>query len=110
LVEKRWRVGGRGVVYRWEWVDGLVVPVTRSLPLYTFFLFWGGDADGGRGVFLSSLSSQSTWGVPLFSPFSAFFTFSASLLLKLVSSLSGDSNWFELILLFPWTSFYDLSL
>jgi hypothetical protein len=110
LVEKRWRVGGRGVVCRWEWVDGLVVPVTRSLPLYTFFLFWGGDADGGRGVFLSSLSSQSTWGVPLFSPFSAFFTFSASLLLKLVSSLSGDSNWFELILLFPWTSFYDLSL
>jgi hypothetical protein len=32
------------------------------------------------------------------------------LLLKLVSSLSGDSNWFELILLFPWTSIYDLSL
>jgi hypothetical protein len=63
------------VVCRWEWVDGIVVPVTKSFPLYTFFLFWGGDADGGRGVFHSSLSSQSTWGVPLFSPFSAFFTF-----------------------------------
>jgi hypothetical protein len=85
-------------------------PVTWSLPLYTFLHFWGREADGGRGVFLSSLSSHSIWGVPLFSPFFAFFTFSANLLLKLVSSLSGDSNWFELILLFPWASFYDLSL
>jgi hypothetical protein len=32
------------------------------------------------------------------------------LLLKLVSSLSGDSNWFELVLHFPWISFYDLGL
>jgi hypothetical protein len=80
------------VFCRWEWVDGLVAPVTRSLLLYTFFHFWSGDADGGRGVFLSSLSSHSTWVVPLFSPFPVFLTFSASLLLKLVSSLSRDSN------------------
>jgi hypothetical protein len=80
------------VLCRWEWVDGLVAPVTWSLPLYTFFHFWGREADGGRGVFLSSLSSHSTWVVPLFSPFFAFLTFSASLLLKLVSSLSSDSN------------------
>jgi hypothetical protein len=46
-----------------------------------------------HGVFPSFLLSLS------------FFTFSANLLLKLVSSLSDDSNWFELILLFPWTSF-----
>jgi hypothetical protein len=56
------------------------------------FPFRGREADGDRGVFLSSLSSHSTWVVPLFSTFSAFLTFSASLLLKMVSSLSGDSN------------------
>jgi hypothetical protein len=49
--------------------------VTKSLPFIHLFPFWGGDADGGRGVFHSSLSSQSTWCVPIFSPFSAFFTF-----------------------------------
>jgi hypothetical protein len=91
-----WRRGGELVAEemfcRWEWVDGLLAPVTWSLPLYTFFHFWGRETDGGRGVFLSSLSSHSTWGVPLFSPFFAFFTFYANLLLKLVSSLSGDSN------------------
>jgi hypothetical protein len=27
------------VLCRWEWVDGLVAPVTWSLPLYTFFHF-----------------------------------------------------------------------
>jgi hypothetical protein len=45
--------------------------------LYTpFFLFWGRDADGGRGVFLSSLSSQSTWGCsPSFLLSLPFFTF-----------------------------------
>jgi hypothetical protein len=88
-VEKRWRVGGREVVCRWEWVDGLVALVTRSLPLYTFFHFWVEKLMEVGGFFLSS---HSTWVVPFFSPFSAFLTFSASLLLKLVSSLSGDSN------------------
>jgi hypothetical protein len=35
------RIGGREVVCRWEWVDGLVVSMTRSPPLYTFFPFLG---------------------------------------------------------------------
>jgi hypothetical protein len=40
-----------------------------------------------------------------------FFLLSASFcFLKMVSSLFGDSNWFELVLLFPWISFYDLGL
>jgi hypothetical protein len=76
-------VGGKRVESWWPegWsVDGsgwmALLLLWPSPFLYTpFFLFWGGDADGGRGVFLSSLSSQSTWGVPLFSPFFAFFTF-----------------------------------
>jgi hypothetical protein len=36
-------VGGelvaKEVFWLWEWVDGLVAPVTWSLPLYTFFHF-----------------------------------------------------------------------
>jgi hypothetical protein len=40
-----WKKGGelvaRRVVCRWECVDGIVVPVTKSLPLYTFFPFLG---------------------------------------------------------------------
>jgi hypothetical protein len=70
---------------------------------YTLFSIFGErEADGGRGVFLSSLSSHSTWAVfPLFSFLCLFSLCSANLLLKLVSSLSGGSNWFELILLFP---------
>jgi hypothetical protein len=57
-----WRRGGELVAYRWEWVDGLVAPVTRSLPLYTFFHFWGGEADGGRG-FSFPLSALTAHGL-----------------------------------------------
>jgi hypothetical protein len=59
-----WRRGGElvaaEVFCQGEWVDGLVAPVTRSLLLYTFFHFWSGDADGGRGFFfpLSALTSH----------------------------------------------------
>jgi hypothetical protein len=71
-----WKRGGelvaRRVVCQWEWVDGIVVPVTKSLLLYTFLPFWGRDADG---VFLSFLSSQSTWGGPLFPPFFSYSLF-----------------------------------
>jgi hypothetical protein len=108
-----WRRSGElvaeGVFCRWEWVDGLVAPDHGPF-LYTPFSIFGVERLMEVGVFLSSLSSHSTWVVPLFSPFSAFLTFSTSLFLKLISSLSGDSNWFELILLFPWTSFFDLNL
>jgi hypothetical protein len=74
-VEKGWRVGGQKSGLSVGMVDGIVVFVTKSLLLYTFFPFWERDADGGREVFLSFLSSQSTWGVSLFPPFFAFFTF-----------------------------------
>ena len=39
MVEKRWRVGGRGDVLAMGVVDGQMIcsPVSWSLPLYTFF-------------------------------------------------------------------------
>jgi hypothetical protein len=91
-----WRRSGElvaeGVFCRWEWVDGLVARDHGPFLYTPFSIFWGREADGGKRVFLSSLSSHSTWVVPLFSPFFAFLTFSSSLFLKLISSLSGDSN------------------
>jgi hypothetical protein len=73
-------VGGKRVESWWleEWsVDGsgwmALLFLWPSPFFYTpFFPFLGRDADG---VFLSFLSSQSTWDVPLFPPFFAFFTF-----------------------------------
>jgi hypothetical protein len=89
----------RRVVCRWEWVDGIVVAVTKSLLLYTFFPFWGRDVDGGREVSfpLSALREPGCSPLP---SFLCLFHFSVCLLLKLVSSLSDDSNWFEFILIF----------
>jgi hypothetical protein len=63
------------MVCQWEGMDGIVVPVTMSFLFIYLFPFWGRDADGGGKVLLSSHSSQSTWGVPFFPPFFAFFTF-----------------------------------
>jgi hypothetical protein len=105
-VEKGWSVGGqRSGMSMEKWVDGIVVPVTKSFLLYTFFPFWGRDADGGREVFLSYLSSQSTWGVSFFPPFFAFFTF----LFAFFSCWSLPSLMIQiglsLFFIFPWTSF-----
>jgi hypothetical protein len=60
----------------WEWWMGWLLAPDHGPFLYTpFFHFWSGEADRGRGVFFSSLSSHSTWVVPLFSPLSAFSPF-----------------------------------
>jgi hypothetical protein len=94
-----WRRGGELVAKemfcRWEWMDWLLALVTWSLPLYTFFHFWDREADGGRGVFLFSLSSHSTWVVPSFLlslPFSLFLLtcFSSWSLPSLVIQISSN--------------------
>jgi hypothetical protein len=90
-----WRRGGELVTEemfcRWEWVDGLAAPDHGPF-LYTSFSIFGVERlmEVGGFPFLSQLS-QHMGCSPLFS-FLCLFTFSANLLLKLVSSLSGDSN------------------
>jgi hypothetical protein len=76
MVEKRWRVGGRGDVLAMGVVDGQMMCslVSWSLPLYTFFHFWRREADGGRG-FSFPLSALSAHGLfPTFLLSQPFFT------------------------------------
>jgi hypothetical protein len=72
-----WRSGelvAEEVFYRWEWVDGLVSPMTWSLPLYTFFHFGVEKLmEVGGFPFLSRLS-QHMGCSPLFS-FLCLFNF-----------------------------------
>jgi hypothetical protein len=71
-----WKKGGelvaRRVVCQWEWVDGIVVPVTKSLLLYSFS-FFGVEILMGFSFPFSALKARGVLPSFLLSlPFSLF--------------------------------------